>query len=146
MSKIHVLGPLLISDLQQTKDKASYQRLQCIWLKQEFAMEDTQIAHALGWSRSQVKNVRSRYNNGGVSALLSKPRGGPRHRYLTFDQELRILRPFVIGAQRGHPFNIQGLHRATEVAARRSVSKSTIYRMVKRHSLKHLLRSPGKLK
>ena len=73
--------------LKQCKDKATYQRVQCVWLRAALGLSAPQVAQALGWSLSAVHHVQARYLREGSAALLGSGRGGRAHANLSVTQE-----------------------------------------------------------
>ena len=69
----------LRSLLGQTKTKADFQRVQCLWLSAVLNMNPADTAKAVGWSQCTVKIIQSRYLREGEKVLLGKERGGRRY-------------------------------------------------------------------
>jgi transposase len=102
-------------------------------------MTSIQIAEAIGWSPSTVRNIQSAYSKVGESALSSNGRGGRNNEYLDPAEEKRLLQPFLKYTRTGHPLNVKAIHSAYERQIGCAVPKSTVYRLISRHGLSHLL-------
>jgi len=87
--------------LGQTKTKADFQRVQCLWLRAALNMNPVDTAKAVGWSQSTVKIIQSRYLREGEKVLLGKGRGGKRYSNLTINQEKELLDSFLEKAKSG---------------------------------------------
>jgi DNA-directed RNA polymerase specialized sigma24 family protein len=61
--------------LSKTKTKGDFQRVQCMWLRAALNLSSAEAARAIGWSRSTVKIIQSRYLREGEKVLLGKGRG-----------------------------------------------------------------------
>jgi transposase len=131
--------------LRAAETKESYQRIQCVWLRISFAMTSSQIAIAIGWSQSSVRNLHSAFRSHGEPSLSSQSRGGRRRTHFTIAQEIELLRPYERYTKAGLPLNVKALHSAYQRAAGVTVAKSTVYRLITRHGLsQHLKRRNSK--
>src|SRR5579863_7903575 len=122
--------------LRDSNDKAQFQRVLCIWLKLLFSLTSTDIALAIGWKPSSVRNVQARFKKHGPQCFLIKPKGGRRRENMSFDREAHILDKFARRARRGFALDVEQLHKAYETSVGRPVSRSTIYRLIARHGLR----------
>jgi transposase len=102
-------------------------------------MTSVQIGEAVGWSSSTVRNIQAAYSKIGETALSSNERGGRYNDYLNPEDEKRLLRPFLKYTRAGHPLNVKAIHASYERQIGCMVPKSTIYRLITRHGLSHLL-------
>jgi transposase len=125
--------------LQQSKDKQEFQRVLCVWLKVQFSLNSAQIALAIGWKPSAVRNLQARFNKEGVQSFFSRPKGGRRHANISFHREVQILEKFARRAKRGFSLDVKQIQKAYELSVGRAVPQSTIYRMITRHGLRHFL-------
>jgi transposase len=81
-----------------------------------------------------VHQVISAYNRLGVTAVETPGKGGRRHQYVTWEAEQAFLAPFFTRAQRGEIATVGEIKRAFEAHVGHEVHKSTISRLLKRHS------------
>jgi transposase len=128
--------------LKQSKDKATYQRVQCLWLRAALGLSAPQVAQALGWSLSAVHHVQARYLRQGRAALLSLGRGGRAHAHLSTAEEEQFLARFSLAATHGGVVEASPVRTAYEAAIGHTVPKSTIYRLLSRHGWRKLAPRP----
>ena len=114
--------------LGQTKTKADFQRVQCLWLRAASNMNPVDTARAVGWRQSTVKIIQSRYLREGEKVLLGKGRGGKRYSNLTINQEKELLDFFLEKAKSGVVLVVSEIKIAYEKLFDKKVPKSTITR------------------
>jgi len=128
--------------LAKTKNKADFQRVQCVWLRILLGLSSVMVAKAVGWSPGRVKQVWSRYFADGESALVGKGRGGRRRQNLSIEEEDRLLARFLESAKMGNILVVNDVKAAYEKAVGRQVPKSTVYRMLARHGWRKISPRP----
>ena len=128
--------------LKEAKDKAEYQRIQCVWLRAALGLPATQIATALGWQVGSVRQVHSQYLRQGEATLRSKPVGGRHRQNLTIEQEKELLLPFLQQAKAGGVLIVAPVQAAYEAAVGRSVHHSVVYRALHRHGWRKIMPRP----
>lgn len=128
--------------LCQTKTKADFQRVQCVWLRAALKLSPVDTSTAVGWSQSTVKIVQSRYLREGEKVLLGKGRGGKRYSNLTEKEEYELLSSFLEKARSGGVLVVGEIKAAYEKKAGKKVPKSTIYRMLTRHGWRKIAPRP----
>lgn len=128
--------------LSQTKNKADFQRVQCLWLRAALKLDSEKIAVAVGWSQSTVKIIQGRYLREGEKVLLGKGRGGKRYSNLTFEKEKELLASFLDKAQTGGVLVVGEIKAAYEQEVGKKVHKSTVYRMLARHGWRKIAPRP----
>lgn len=114
-------------------NKSSFQRLQCLWLRAKEALSTEVIARTVGLSVSHVRRIWSDYLRGGLAGARGRPKGGRRHQNLTVAQEQSVLAPLQREAQAGRLLTVQNIQRRYENQVGRSVTASTVYRLLHRH-------------
>src|SRR2546422_8725429 len=89
------------------------------------------IAKTVGVSVATVHQVMSAYKRGGVAAIETPGKGGRRRGHLTLGQERALLQP--LAARMGPGQRVMGSpnQQAAEEGGKQSVSRSTLYRLVK---------------
>ena len=122
--------------------KQEFQRAMCIWLKISFSLTSKEIAHAIGWNASSVRHMQARFASEGAKCLASKPRGGRRRENISVAREMHILDKFRRQAQAGGILDVEKIRKAYELSVGRTVSQSTIYRLISRHGLRKFLPRP----
>ena len=128
--------------LKKSKDKVTYQRVQCIWLRAALGLSAPQVAQALGWSLSAVHHLQSRYWRQGAAALLGPGRGGRAHAYLSLTEEQRFLERFAFRAAQGGVIEAGPVRAAYAELVGHAVPKSTVYRLLARHDWRKLAPRP----
>jgi len=133
-----ILAPLM----RKAKTKAEFQRVQCVWLRATLNLEDDQIATAVGLSINTVRCLHSRFRLHGVDALSGVGRGGRRRQNMSVEQEDEVLRPFLEEAGIGGILVVNPIKISYEQVVGHAVPKSTIYRLLARHSWRKLAPRP----
>jgi transposase len=128
--------------LKEAKDKAEYQRIQCVWLRAALGLRAAQIATALGWQVGSVRQVHSDYLRQGEAVLRSKPAGGRRRQNLTIEQEKELLLPFLEQAEAGGVLVMAPVQAAYEAAVGRPVHHSVVYRALHRQGWRKIMPRP----
>ena len=128
--------------LKETKTKSDFRRVQCIWLRAEFAMSSDEVALAVGFSPATVKKLWSQYFSGGEEVLIGQGRGGRRRANLSLEEEQKLLVHFFDKAESGEVLVVNEVKAAYEKAVGRTVPKSTVYRMLARHGWRKIAPRP----
>lgn len=122
----------LAEQLKRAKGRPEFQRIQCVLIRATLGSSASEIARILGWSTATVHVIHSRWAKEGAAIFDLKPRGGRRHAYLTPEEEVSFLRPFLAKAESGGLLNAVEIKAAFEALVGRVVAKTTIYRMLER--------------
>lgn len=128
--------------LKRAKNRADFQRVQCLWLRASLGLDHKQVAQAIGWSESHVKHVWGEYFKRGEEALMGSGRGGRRRENLTIEEEKQMLASFGDVAAEGRLLVVNRVKAAYENRLGRSVPKSTVYRMLARHGWRKIMPRP----
>jgi len=128
--------------LKNTKTKADFQRVQCIWLRAVFGMSSDQVSVAVGLRPATVKKLWSQYFSGGEDVLIGQGRGGRRRANLSLEEEEKVLVHFFEKAKGGQVLVVNEVKSAYEEAVGRVVPKSTVYRMLARHGWRKIAPRP----
>ena len=128
--------------LGQTRTKADFRRVQCVWLRASLGLSNEEIAVVVGLSPNTVRALHSRYLRHGEDALLGGIRGGRRHCYLQPDEEKDFLQGFFAQAERGGILVVSEIKAAYEQRVGRTVPNSTVYRMPARHGWRKIAPRP----
>lgn len=128
--------------MKQTKTKADFQRVQCVWLRAQLGLSSSQVAHAVGWSPGTVRRLWSVYFSQGEQALLGQGRGGRRHAHLSVAEEQRLLARFFEPSAEGEVLVVNEVKAAYEQAVGHTVPKSTVYRLLARHGWRKIAPRP----
>jgi transposase len=127
--------------LQREKDPLVRQRIQMVLLRED-GKTQPEIAELTGTSLSTVNRAHMAYDNGGVSALRPKPKGGRRRENMTLEEERKFLAQFAKAAGAGELLNIRELKIAYEEKIGHPTSDSTIYNLLARHEWRKLMPRP----
>jgi len=128
--------------LFQTRTKADFQRVQCVWLRAALNLSSADTATAVGLKQSTVKIIQSRYFREGEKVLLGTGRGGKRYSNLTEQEEDELLSSFFEKARAGGVLVVSEIKAAYEAKAGKQVPKSTVYRMLSRHGWRKIVPRP----
>lgn len=107
-----------------------------------FSMNASEIAKHLAVSESLVHKTISEYNRYGVSAIETIGKGGRRHSYLTYQEEIVFLSGFIAKAQKGYIATVNEIKESYEQLIGKVVHKTTIYRLLDRHDWRKIVPLP----
>lgn len=125
--------------LRETKNKQEFERILCVWLKMALSLSSKQIAIAIGWTPASVRRIQARFSREGIECFVNKRSGGRKRENISIEREKQILAKFARQTRRGAALNVQQIKYAYELSAEKSVSRSTIYRLIERHGLRRFL-------
>jgi len=133
---------VLADRLKSAKGRPEYQRIQCVLIRATIGSSAAEIARILGWSPATVHVIHSRWAKEGEAIFDLKPKGGRKHSYLTPQEEVAFLRPFLAKASAGGLLNAMEIKAAFEARIGRTVAKTTIYRMLERSGWRKIAPRP----
>lgn len=122
-----------------------------VWLRQRWLVIYTalldprpaeEISRQLGVSRAFVAKVTSLYKRFGPQGLETVGQGGRRNEYLSKDEEVAFLKPFIERAARGEIVTAKTIQQAFEQRIGHTVDDSTIYRLLQRHQWRKVMPRP----
>lgn len=128
--------------LFQTRTKADFQRVQCVWLRAALNLSSADTATAVGMKQSTVKIIQSRFFREGEKVLFGIGRGGKRYSNLSEQEEDELLSTFFEKARSGGLLVVSEIKAAYEARAGKQVPKSTVYRMLSRHGWRKVVPRP----
>ena len=132
----------LAERLKKAKGRPAFQRIQCVLIRATLGSSAAEIARLLGWSRSTVHIIHSRWAKEGDAIFALVPKGGRRNQYLTIDEEAEFLKPFLGKAEMGGILSVKEIKIAFEALVGHLVAKSTIYRMLERSGWRKVVPRP----
>jgi len=138
--KSHLQG--LEALIQEKWTLGEFERFQCVWLRVVLNLTPEQIATGLGWHVVSVRRIQESFAKRGPAIFKAKSKGGRRHQNLRLEEEQAFLAPFLDRAERGELSTASEIRSAYETKVGRSVAKSTIYRMLKRHGWRKIAPRP----
>ena len=126
----------LLSAQKKTKNFARWRQRQAIWLRERLQLSGPHVARSLNYRLQTVHALWHKWLDRGMKMFLDRNRRGGRHNAyisLTVEQEKEFLRPFLEKAGDGEALEMQEIKKEFEKHVGRSVSTSTIYRLLNRH-------------
>ncbi|MBE0535512.1 MAG: helix-turn-helix domain-containing protein [Phycisphaerae bacterium] len=131
--KAHTTVEKMFQWLQHAPDEWAYKRRLAVWLTYTGKLHARQVAAVLGVSTQSVWLWIGQYNRTGPEGLRRKGRGGRRWGYLSQEDELAIVRPFLEKTRSGQQPQPASLKLLIEAKIGRPVSLSYVYRLLERH-------------
>ena len=119
--------------LQQAPDSAAYRRRLAISLTDAGQLHAAQVARVLGASVQAVRAWIKQYNTHGPEGLERSGRGGRRWAFLTPQNELELVQQARLLAQKPDVSLVVALHDLIDRKLQKHVSRSYVYRLLKRH-------------
>jgi transposase len=126
--------------VQNAPDQAAYRCRMAVWLTHTGRLHAAKVAHILGVSKQAVWLWIRQYNELGPAGLERHGRGGRRWGLMAPTQEAELLRPFFRGVRSGHALKPDAVQHAIEAKLQRNVSKSYVYKLLRRHGWADVLR------
>jgi transposase len=111
------------------KDKRTYRRYLCIWLKEAQGKTAKVIAAQVGYHQRHVQRIQQSFQLEGITRVFPQYKGG-NSRLISVKEELEVLST-VEGS-----ITVQPIIEAVSKAVGRDVVESTVYAMLKRHGWK----------
>ena len=121
----------------KSKSSRVVRRLQAVLFRSQDLSKEA-IAGLLNYSTSHIQQIWSQYFKHGIESLLSKEHGGRRRYNLEISEEIALLEKYKRPSGEGNILEIDGIHRELCNIVGKEVSKSSAYRLVKRHGWRKL--------
>lgn len=143
MPKSYLFSEEQIAELEaakkKNKNKNVDRRLRALLLRAQ-GVKRAEAAQKTGLSSSHITKMTSRYQNQGIGAITENHYDG-NHRNLSFEEEAKLLRPFMEDARAGRIVEISAILRAYEEKMGRTFEKDhgRIYRVLKRHGWRKVM-------
>lgn len=147
MARTPSVAPHLSADqvMQKIKGTVGFWRVQK-WLVIYNLLVDPrplmEIARHVGLAWQTVRNLVSQYNRLGPGAVEGPGKGGRRRAYMNLEAEAEFLEPFFERASTGKVATAMEIKREWEKRLGRSVHKTTVYRLLKRHGWRKIVPRP----
>ncbi len=125
--------------VQDAPDSAARNRRMAIWLTCRDRLHAHEVARRLDVSTQAVWLWIHQYNEKGPDGLLRKGRGGRHWGFMTTDEEIELLNPFLQMARSGQITKPNVIKAVVEKHLQKSVSMSYIYRLLRRHGWAEIL-------
>jgi transposase len=119
------------------KDKRVEARLKVLLLRAE-GMSNAEISKETGYHISRISHLISMYRYGGLEAVAGKHYGGNR-RNLCFEEEAKLLRPYMDKAEKGQIVEVAEIAAAYEREVGHSIGSAQIYRVLHRQGWRKVM-------
>ena len=119
--------------LQNATDEDSSKRRRAIWLTHTDKLCARKVAQILGVSTQAVWLWIAQYNKSGPQGLERTGRGGRRWAFLSREEEIDLLKPFIRKARSNHPPQTSVIKQVIEKKIGKKVSRAYIYSLLRRH-------------
>jgi len=121
---------------------SEFQRFLCVWLRVEQGLSTKEIARVLNWHINTIRFTQSDFIARGPKAFVEEKRGGRRRQLLTIEEEKLFLAPFQNVAGNGSMLVANEIKAALEKQLGRTVHKTTVYRLLRRHGWRKVVPRP----
>ncbi len=117
-----------------------HKRIQAVYLRAiqtpyKFIMDMLDISHDTVW------RLTKKYQEHGLTGLVSDARGGRRHSYMTVEEEA-FLSEQLASAVNGEFVTVESLYRAYQDKLGRTTTKDGFYQLLKRHGWRKIAPRP----
>jgi transposase len=129
--------------LQDAPDKDAHKRRMAIWLTHTGHLYANQVAKVLGMSVQAVWLWIRQYNAHGPSGLERDGRGGRRWGFLTPEQEIELLKPYIRKLRNGIITSPAEIKKVVERKLGKTVSMPYVYRLLRRHQWADVIAQSG---
>jgi len=133
------IAELAVKSLKSAKTVDELRHAQAVAFPDRFGVDLDRTGEMIGKSRSSVARLRKEF----VALVKGQklPRhnwGGRRRQNMTYEEETRMLGPFLDEAKKGGILIVSPIKSAYEQTVGREVPDSTVYRMLARHGWRKL--------
>lgn len=130
----------LLLELQaQVKSVREWRRLEVVWLREKLRLSGAEVAVALNYRLQTVHYIWHQWRRE-AEGLFERPGpGGRKHAYLTSEEEVSFLSPFLQQGADGGLLTVASIQEAYEKLVGKPVSPSTIYRLLHRHGWRKVM-------
>lgn len=125
--------------LENAPDEDSYKRRHAIWLTHTDKLHARKVAEILGVSTQAVWLWIAQYNKSGPQGLERTGRGGRRWAFLSREEEIEFLKPFLKKARSNKPPETAQIKCLIEKKLGKKVSKAYVYSLLQRHHLSSII-------
>jgi transposase len=143
MPKSYHFSEMQIAELEnaakKNKNKNIDRRLKALLLRGQ-GMKRSEVAAKTGFSVSRITEMTSKYQNGGIEEIVGNHYSG-NHRNMSYEEEEKLLQPFIELAESGQLVEISAILEAYEAKLGRTFEKDhgRIYRVLKRHGFRKVM-------
>lgn len=126
--------PIIREARKKNRDKNVERRLHALELRAE-GRTCQEIAEISGYNIWYVSKLARKYHTGGISAITENHCGG-NHRNLTFEEEEKLLEPFINDANGGRITDVSAIKAAYDEKIGHETGRGQIYYVLHRHGWK----------
>ena len=125
----------------KAKTKHAFQKVQTLALK-KMGFTHLMTSTVLSIGHATVSSTLKDYRSRGEDALFIDGRGGRKNQYLSLEEEVKFLKPFLEEAASGGILTVSVVHKAYEKRVGSEVQLSTIYAMLHRNGWRKISPRP----
>lgn len=129
----------LLALQKQAQTITGWRRLEAVWLREKLGLSGEEVATALNYKRQTVHAIWHQWRQERESVFRRPRPGGRKHAYLTETEEGEFLAPFFRRAEAGGVLTVAAIQEAYEKRVHRTVSASTVYRLLHRHGWRKIV-------
>lgn len=118
--------------LKDKKNNAHYRKRHALLLRSQ-GMSLTAIGKEVGLVHQTIRNLLTRYQNGGIPAILAENRGGRRRFYMTLEEEKTFLQEQFEASLAGKHVTLKELFEAYQEKVGHKTTREGFYALLKRH-------------
>ena len=119
------------------KDKRVETRLKALEMRAKGASAK-EVSEITGYHTSNVSRLVDKYRKKGLEGITGNHYGGHR-RNMSIEEEVAVLTPFKVRAEKGQIVEISEIAAAYQDAVGRSVAPTHIYRVLHRHGWRKVM-------
>lgn len=139
----HLTKQELILKLKEVKGFWKVQQIMVILNALSKPQSAESIASFVNLSKHRITKIIQEYNREGAAYFDRQGQGGRKYGYMTLEEEKNFLMTCEQKAIEGKYTTVSDIQNAFEQKINKSVSKSTIYRLLKRHNWRKLAPRPS---
>lgn len=123
----------------QNKNKTVEKRLKTLLLRAH-GVKRKEIVNITGFSISHITELTYLYKTNGITAITKSNYGG-NHRNMSYEEESKLLKPFIEASEAGQIVEVSEILCAYEKKMGRTFEKdsSRIYRVLQRHEWRKVM-------
>ena len=139
----HLSLKAIMQKIRTASDADKRMRWQIVYTAAADPRDGISISKQLGCSRRVVTSAVSEYNHQGKKSFQGNGRGSNRSNfYLSNEEEVKFLKPFISLARRGLITTVSDITTALEERMNKSIPKSTVCRILHRHGWRKITTRP----
>ena len=146
MKRIKVADRLSAAELKlrmlNSKDIQEHKRWQALYIAKTKGLSAGEIADMIGVSVYTINKWVYNYNHKGEQSIYSKPRGGNRTSFLSWEEEEELLQDISQRAERGLLVIVKTIKAEIESKIKHPVSKDYPYDLLHRHGWRRVVPRP----